>query len=404
MTHTPRIELAARTHKLQQRLVENDLDGALVVQNADLFYFAGTMQQAHLYVPREGAPLLMARKSFPRARSESALERIVPLATPRDIPRLLQEHGHALPRRLGLELDVLPANLYLGYREIFAGAELCDVSPSIRRVRAVKSAYEIAILKRAARIGGKTMRAMRDLLREGITEIELAGRLEAVARAAGHQGMTKFRLWNNDMFYGHLMAGRSAAQPSYLSSPTGGPGLSAAFPQGPGSHRIRHGEPVLFDYVFVSGGYIVDQTRIFAIGALPAKLMRAHAAMLKIQAAVARAAKPGATGGELYDLAVDLARQHGYAENFLGLGTDRVTFVGHGVGLELDEYPFLAKGQAMRLEAGMVIAVEPKATFPNLGTVGIENTFVVTERGGKRLTIGSDDIGFVKARTARHRA
>jgi len=153
---------------------------------------------------------------------------------------------------------------------------------------------------------------------------------------------------------------------------------------------------VLFDYVFVCVGYAVDQTRIFAIGKLPGKLLRAHDAMVEIQDAVASAAKPGATGGELFQLAVEMAQRFGYAENLGGIGKDRINFVGHGVGLEIDEYPFLAKGQTMPLESGMVIAVEPKATFANVGTVGIENTFVVTERGAKRITRGPDEIQIVK--------
>ncbi|MDE3087937.1 MAG: aminopeptidase P family protein [Chloroflexota bacterium] len=398
MHYTPKTELDARIKKFQSLLAANDLDGALIAQNVDLFYFAGTIQQSQLYIPREGLPILMTRRSFPRARAESALERVVPLASPRDVPRLLHEHGYALPRRLGLELDILPTNLYLGYREIFAGAELVDASPLIRRVRAVKSAYELAAMRRAAKIGETTMRAMRELLVEGISEIELAGKLEAVARGAGHQGMARFRLWNNEMFYGHLMTGKNTAMPSYLSSPTGGPGLSPAFSQGSSQRKIRRGEPVLFDYVFVSDGYIVDQTRIFAIGKLPDKLLRAHAAMVEIQDAIAAAAKPGVTGGEMFQLAVDLAQKYGYAENLGGSDKDRITFVGHGIGLELDEYPFLAKGQAMPLEAGMVIAVEPKATFAKVGTVGIENTYVVTPRGARRITRGEDGVVIVSRR------
>jgi len=396
MAYTPKSELDARTAKFQALLAESELDGALIIQNADLYYFAGTTQQSHLYIPHDGAPLLMTRKSFPRARAESALDCVVPFSSPREVLGILQERGYALPKRMGMELDVLPANTFLSYREIFNGIELVDASPLIRKTRAVKSEYELAALRRAALIGEKTMRAMPNYLVEGISEIELAGKLEAIARGAGHQGSVKFRLWNNDMFYGHLMAGKSAAMPSYLSSPTGGPGLSPAFAQGSSKRKIRRGEPILFDYVFVTDGYIVDQTRIFAIGKLPDKLMRAHDAMIEIQNAVASAAKPGITGGELFQLAVNLARQHGYEENFGGLGSDRINFVGHGVGLELDEFPFLAKGHTMPLEIGMVIAIEPKVTFAKVGTVGIENTFVVTERGAKRISRGSDEIVIVK--------
>ena len=117
--------------------------------------------------------------------------------------------------------------------------------------------------------------------------------------------------------------------------------------------------------------------------------------MLEVQNALGVAAKPSATGGELYDLAVELAAELGYGEYFMGHGDERITFVGHGVGLELDEYPFLARGQNMPLEKGMVIALEPKLIYPSLGVVGIENTHLVTDDGLKSLTISEEDIVIV---------
>lgn len=392
---TPKAELESRIRKLQVHLVANDLDGALILQNTDLFYFSGTIQQSHLYVPVEGRPLLMVRKSLRRARRESALENVVPLRSPRQLPELWHEHGYPHPRRLGIELDVLPANLYLSYRNILGDTEIVDVSHPIRLVRAVKSPYEVDILRQAARLADAVTRSMADFLREGISEVELAGRLEAVARRLGHQGIVRMRLWNNEMFYGHLLAGADAAVPSYLSSPTGGRGLSPAVAQGSSRRPIRRHEPILMDYIFALDGYVVDQTRVFAIGGLADKLAQGHAAMLKVDGALRRAATPGAITGELYELAVGLAEGMGYGEHFMGYGDERINFVGHGVGLELDEYPFLARGQNMPLEKGMVIALEPKLIYPGQGVVGIENTYLVTDDGLEALTISEEDIVIV---------
>jgi Xaa-Pro dipeptidase len=398
---TPKAELESRTRKLQAHLAANDrsaersrrsLDGALILQNADLFYFSGTIQQSHLYIPTEGQPLLMARKSLARARQESALDNVVPLSSPRQLPALWQEHGYARPRRLGMELDVLPTNLFFAYRDILGDAEIVDISHQIRLVRAVKSPYEVDILRRAARLADVVTRSMTDFLREGVSEVELAGQLEAVARRLGHQGIVRMRLWNNELFYGHLMAGDDAAVPSYLSSPTGGTGLSPAVAQGSSLRPIQPHEPVLMDYVFALDGYLVDQTRIFAIGGLPDELVAGHKAMLEVQEALRGAAKPSATGGELYDLAMGLATELGYGQHFMGHGDERIPFVGHGVGLELDEYPFLARGQNMPLEKGMVIALEPKLIYPGLGVVGIEDTHLVTDDGLEPLTISEEDI------------
>jgi Xaa-Pro dipeptidase len=396
MTHlTPKAELKSRIHKLQAHLAANDLDGTLILQNTDLFYFSGTIQQSHLYIPVEGQPLLMTRKSLVRAQQESALDNVVPLPSPRQLPALWQEHGYTRPRQLGMELDVLPTNLFFTYQDILGDTEIVDISHQIRLVRAVKSPYEVDILRRAAQLADVVTRSMTDFLREGITEVELAGQLEAVARRLGHQGIVRMRLWNNELFYGHLMAGPSAAVPSYLSSPTGGTALSPAVAQGSSLRPIQRHEPVLIDYVFALDGYLVDQTRIFALGGLPDELVTGHKAMLEVQQALKVAARPSATGGELYDLAVGLATEMGYGEHFMGYGDERITFVGHGVGLELDEYPFLAKGQKMPLEKGMIIALEPKLIYPGLGVVGIENTHLVTDNGLEPLTISEEDIVIV---------
>jgi Xaa-Pro aminopeptidase len=203
------------------------------------------------------------------------------------------------------------------------------------------------------------------------------------------------RLWGSELFYGHIMAGPSAAIPSFLSSPTGGPGVSQAIAQGPGFMTIQKHQPVLVDYVFAWMGYLSDNTRIFSIGELPDELIKAHQAMLDIHAMIKKEAKPGVKAGDLYEMATEMAERLGYGEHFMGVGDQKIRFVGHGIGLELDEYPFLAKGQKMALEEGMAIAVEPKLIFPGKGVVGIENTHVVGKDGLIQLTVADEQITIV---------
>lgn len=379
--NVPKSEIDSRIEKLKSRLKAARTDAALILQNTDLFYFSGTIQQSHLYIPAEGDPILMVRKSMDRAAAESPLERIVPLSSPRQIPDILRNNGYDLPACLGMELDILPANMYFAFQGIFESAEITDISHLIRLVRAVKSPYEIGLIRNAAQFSDRLAGCVKELLEEGITQIELAGRIEAQARKMGHQGIVRMRLWGSELFYGHLLAGPSAAMPSFLASPTGGPGVGPAVAQGPGLIPIRAYEPVLVDYCFVYQGYISDHSRIFSLGELPDDLMKGHEAMLEIQSLMKKAAKPGVTAGELYELAVERAEELGYAENFMGVGDQRIRFVGHGVGLELDEYPFIAKGQNLELQNGMIIAFEPKLIFPGKGVVGIENTHQVTDDG-----------------------
>lgn len=393
--NTPSAELDLRIGALQAKMVSADIDGILIIQNSDLFYFSGTTQQAHLYIPATGKPLLMVRKDFARACAESGLERILPLSSPRKIPDILADHNYARPKTLGLECDVLPVNLYFTYRKIFAASRIVDAALLIRLVRAVKSDYEIELITRAAGLADQVAAGMTEFLETGISEITLAGRIEARARELGHQGFVRMRLWGSEMFYGHLMSGPSAAVPSYLASPTGGAGTSPAFPQGAGFRTIRRNEAVLLDYVFACAGYLADHTRIFAIGDLPDELKKAHAAMLSIQEIIKAAAKPGVPSGALYDLAVARAAEQGLGNCFMGTGDQRVRFVGHGIGIELDEFPFLASGQELALETGMVVALEPKVVLPGKGVVGIENTHVVAADGLRQLTVFKEAITVV---------
>ena len=393
--NTPKSELEDRIKKLQIQLEKNNIDAALFLQKADLFYLSGTIQDSQLYIPVEGEPLLMVRKTVDRALAESSLQHVAPLNSPKQIPDFLREYGLSIPGTLGMELDVIPANMYQTYRKIFYETHIVDVSNLIRHVRAVKSTYEIDIISKAAGFSDRVAESVKEFLREGITEIEFAGLVEARARKLGHQGVLRMRLWGGEMFYGHIMAGSAAAVPSYLSSPTGGSAISPAVAQGSSFRPIKRHEPVLVDYVFAYKGYQSDHTRIFSIGEVSDELLKAHAAMLDVQALVKKEAKSGIKAGEIYELAVNLAADLGYADNFMGFGQERIKFIGHGVGIEIDEYPFLAKGKTLELQEGMIIALEPKLIFPDVGVVGIENTHVVTGSGLKQFGQFNEEINIV---------
>jgi len=394
MRLTPAGELARRITALQKLLQQKEVDGALIIDPADLFYFAGTGQRGQLYIPAEGRPLLAVKKSLTRAREESALEDIVLLANLKELPALLQEYGYRHPATLGLELDVLPAALYLLLQRLFPGAQLVDISGLARTVRMVKSAYELEVLRDAAQLNYIMYSRAGDYIKEGISEVELAGQLEMVYRQAGHPGVTRMRGFDQGTYYGHILSGASGGLPSCMESATGGRGVSVAFPQGAGFKKIARDEPIMIDYGGVIDGYMVDQTRIYCIGRLPDKLVRAHEASLRISEVVKQLAVPGALCGDIYRQALQLAAESGFGEHFMGYD-EPAPFIGHGIGIELNEWPVLAAGFKTPLEPGMVIALEPKFIFPE-GVVGIENTCVVGEKGLETLTVFEENIIYVK--------
>ncbi len=388
MELTPRSELESRIARLQARLVAaSDAEAVFIFQAADLFYFTGTTQDAWLVIGREGPPLLLVRRSLERARAESALEHILPLENPREIPRLLAGHGLGGLKRVGLEFDVLPVQQYARVGRLFPTMQFVDASALIRDVRMIKSPYEIACIRRAAAIQDRMAAKLRDVVRPGMTELALAAEIEAEARRHGHQGIIRTRRFNMECFFGHLLSGENGAIPSWTETPTGGTGLSPAVGNGVGRRRIQPHEPILLDYAGACDGYHADQSRLFSLGALADDLVRAHQACLDILAEVLANLRPGAKAGEIFARAVALAERLGYADRFMNTGPAQVSFVGHGVGVELDEIPYLAAGTNLTIEAGMTLAVEPKIVFPGRGIVGVEDTVLVTTGDPEFLTV-----------------
>lgn len=382
----PRDELARRSTALQKYLETAGLDAALVTQNVDLLYFTGSMQNGVLVIPARGQPVYAVRRMLDRARRESALERITPLESLRNLPALLHDAVGGPARSIGMELDVMPVLTRDRFATPLVGVEIRDASAFIRRVRSVKSEYEVSKMRSAARLSEVMLNAAVEILREGMTEVEFAGRVEAVARREGHQGVIRVRGWNQEVYYGALLSGEAAAVQSFPNLPLAGEGLGAAMPYGSGRRRIVAGDPVIFDYAAALDGYICDQTRTLVIGALADKFARAHDAAVTILQEVEAAIHPGVTPRDLYNLALTRARDLGWSEWFMGHGPLRARYVGHGLGLELDEWPVLADDFTDPLEPGQVFCVEPKFVFPREGAVGIEDEYAVTPDGAERLT------------------
>lgn len=389
---TPSREVNHRIRALQNKLSIKKIDAALIVQNSDLFYFTGTIQQAMLYVPTDGEPILFVRKSLTRAQMESPIARIAPLNSPKALVDQLMKNGYKLPGSLAMELDVLPTKLYFGYQALFPQAKICDISHEIRMLRVIKSDHEVDQIRISAQLVDQVMAKVPEYIEPDITEIALAAKIESFARSLGHQGIVRMRMFGMELFYGHIMAGPSAAQESYLASPTGGAALTPAVAQGASQRPIKPHEPILVDIAFAHNGYIADQTRIYSLGELPEDLRCAHQSMLKIQTALKEVIKPGVVSESIYALAHQKVQSDGYGKYFMGSGKNAVAFVGHGIGIELDEYPFLAKGQKLEIAPNMVLAIEPKLVFPNKGVVGIENSYRVVSDGLEQLTRFPDDI------------
>lgn len=383
---TARAEIDGRIRKLQEHM--GHLTGAIILGSINLGYFSGTAQEGMLYIPRDGQATLMIKKSLERATEESAL-----LARPQKSLRSLKKDLN-LPSgaRIGLELDILPYNNYLRLAgSLGEDVQLSDISENIKDIRSVKSDFEIGLIRRAAGNLDAAIACVADHLREGMREIDLATKVESSMRLSGHPGRVAFRRFNQALPMGHLMAGGNAAYPSYVSSPTGGKGMSLFLPQGPGYSRIRRGEPVLVDYAGCYNGYLADETRIFCLGSPSPEMEQAHQAALQIEDAIARELAPGKSCREIWNLGEAEGCRLGYGDHLGGLPGRKAGFVGHGIGLEIDEYPVIGPLD-QEIRENMVIAVEPKMIYPGEGVVGIEDTYLVQAGGSERLTLLPKEI------------
>ena len=392
MRYTPKTELNKRIARLQDRLQQNGIDGAIIVQNADLFYFSGTIQRSHLFIPSTGKPLLLVKKDLERAKKESALDIITSLESLKDIKTVLQSYGYSSFDTLGFELDVLPAEHYLRFQKLFEPAVIVNIGPLIRNLRMIKTPYEIEILRDLTKFHHEIFSFIRNNLREGISECEMNGKIAGISQKKGHSGLMRIRAFNQDLFYVHFLSGHNTT-PSYFEGSVGGKGVSPAFAQGSSNKLIARNEPVLVDYSFNLDGYMLDQTRIFCLGKLPEHLVEAHKVAVNILKELENMASPGVNCHKLYDRAMEMAAASPFREHFLGF-PEPVRFIGHGIGIELDELPVIAPGFKNPLQTGMVFALEPKFVFPD-GAVGVENTYLLNDNGPEALTVFEEDIIYI---------
>jgi Xaa-Pro aminopeptidase len=389
---TPVEEIEKRLIKVRTGMKRQKINCLIVIQKMNLYYLSGTTQDGLLIVPVEGKPLLLIKRELERAKVESPIQETVPLKSIREIPALIQSHIGRIPNSLGLELDVLPVKDYFRYQELFPKAKFVDASSVLRETRKIKSSFEIDLMRRAGEIGKKVYLETRQILREGMTEIELGGLLEAVAKRYGHEGLLRVRSLNYEAYTWHVLSGLTGGIVSQSDSPMGGLGLSPAFPVGASLKVMKAHEPILVDFGTCYHGYQADETRMFSIGKMKQKFIDAYKACREIHDAVLEETRPGADCEGIFVKTLKLAEKLGYKESYLGPPGLRTRFIGHGIGLELNELPFIAQGQSYPLESGMTFAVEPKIVFPGEGSAGIENTVAVTEKGYEILTPVSEEI------------
>lgn len=379
-------ELKLRRDKIRSLMAQQGIEAALITCNANLIYTYGCVVSGYLYLPLHSPALLF----FKRPNNITG-EHSFSIRKPEQITELLKEQGMPMPTRLMLEGDELPYTEYVRLAGLFPDTEIVNGTPLIRQARSIKTSIEIEMIRRSGMAHDKAYGQIPSVYRPGMTDIEFSIEIERLMRLQGNLGI--FRVFGRSMeiFMGSVLTSDNAGYPSPYDFALGGQGLDPALPGGANKTPLKEGQSVMVDLGGNFNGYMGDMSRVFSIGKLSEEAYAAHQVCLEIQEKISSIAHPGIVCEDLYNTAVEIAMKAGFADKFMG--TDQqAKFIGHGIGLEINEAPVLAPRMKQELETGMVFALEPKIVIPGVGPVGIENTWVVTNEGIEKLTNCNEEI------------
>ena len=381
----PLTELDDRLKRFRERMDKHQpgWEMAGITAKVPLYYFTGTMQDGLLLIPRDGDATFWVRMSYERAEAESLFPDIRAMRSYRDIAAAIK----TVPQTVYLETERMPIAQFQRIKKHLPFAHVLPVDAEVGAVRAKKSPYELKLMEHAGKIHRRVLEDLvPGMLNEGMDEATLICDLYSVMVREGHQGLIRFGGFN-EMLLGQIGFGISSLCPTCTDTPGGVSGLHASSPQMGSPHRkLKNGDLVVIDIGCGYKGYQTDKTQSYMFGRpIPDAAIEEHHRCVRIQDEAASMLKPGAVPSEIYRTVMG-GLEPEFLKNFMGYGNRRVKFLGHGIGLWIDETPVIAEGFDEPLEEGMVIALEPKKGIPHVGLVGIENTFVVTPQGGRSLT------------------
>lgn len=378
-------ELDIRKNKIIAALKNVGADACLLTTSVNVYYATGRIIIGYVYIDIDGNVLSLVRRP-----NNVVGENVFFIRKVEQLAEILANQGIAMPKKMVVEGDEIS---FGEWNRIAActGAELVNGSNLIRLVRSVKTDWEIAQLSLSAEIQSDVLRKVPSVYVKGMTDHEFSVEVEKLFRLAGCLGL--FRIYGGTMeaYMGSILAGENACAPSPYDFALGGAGMHPSLPLGHNGGVLKEGQTVMVDINGNFTGYISDQSRTYSVGKLPQYAYDAHQVSIEIQDAIAEQGKPGVTCEELYQLSLSIAKKHGFEKHYMGM-QQQAKFVGHGIGLVINELPVLCDRNKAVLEVGNTIALEPKFVFPEVGAVGTENSFVVTENGMKKLTSAPEEI------------
>lgn len=379
-------DLFFRRQRVQKAIRDAGADGILLTTDVNIFYLTGIVFNGYYYLPADGDPLLFVKR--PGGFSDT---RLFSIRKPERIPDIFSANGWPSPENALLETDEISYNECMRLQNIFHFKKIDNATTFMRRIRMIKTPWEIGEIRKSADRHAATYSRISECYRPGMTDLRFQAEIEYRMRLHGSIGVFRAFGPNMKIFMGSVLTGNNAAAPSPYDFALGGNGQTAFCPVGANGTTLKEGMAVMVDMAGNYTDYLTDMTRVYSIGKLPEAAYYAHRVSLEIQDAVEVTAKPGVACADLYKLSYAIVEKAGLTDYFMGM-RQQAKFVGHGIGLEINEPPVLTPRSDEILEENMTFALEPKFVIPQVGAVGIENSFLVTDTGIEKLTVFKEDI------------
>lgn len=378
-------EQQLRVDRLLAEMANQGIGSALISSNVNIYYLTGRVFRGYIYISAKSDSLIYFLRRPLHLEGE-----YISIRKPEDMAAHLAKLG--LANDAALEFDSASYSEICRLAKAIGGDKpSANVSGALRKARAVKTAVEQDMLKMSGLKQTHVYTSIPHLYREGMRDIELQIEIERASRLDGCLG--QFRVAGNDMelFMGNILTGENGDTPSPYDFAMGGEGMDPSLPVGANGSIIKPDMPVMVDINGNYTGYMTDMTRCFCAGEPSSEAQKLNALSAAICAELAKMMIPGTPASELYNRAAEMAKEAGYERFFMG-HRYHAGFVGHGVGIEINELPVLAPRSKDIIQEGNVIAVEPKFVVPGLGAIGVENTYIVKADGGEKITLAPEDI------------
>ncbi|MGL4993409.1 MAG: M24 family metallopeptidase [Bacteroidales bacterium] len=379
-------ELNIRWDKIRQAMTQQGVDATILTTTVNLIYISGQVFNGYFFLPLHGEPIFFIKRPLGING-----ENVHYIRKPEDIPSILELKGIKSPKNIAFEADAISYNEQTRLLNIFNPEHTSNASTLLRVVRSIKTPYEIQEYRKTCSRHSQAMAGVASLYKDSMNDLDFSIEIERHFRRSGSLGHFRTFGPNMEIYMGSILAGDNANAASPYDFALGGAGMNPSLPIGCSGEELTPGKAIMVDMGGLYSAYISDMTRVYSIGKLPELAYKAHTTSINIVRAIEKIAKPGTPCADLYNLALEMVKEAGLTKYFMGYD-QQAAFIGHGIGIEINELPILFGRSKDILHVGNVFALEPKFVIPKVGAVGIENSYVVTENGIENLTQLQEEI------------